>query len=384
MFDAPNGDLVVGYTRNDWIDFVRLGPNGVIQGDTTVTFPNDDFEDNFHPSFFINDDGDPEAVWLTSRYSASSEISNSVSVSTPIGKPVSAFVSYDDTGLLSGPLTLSLPGLHSVGGVSINQNGTPNNPTDDVLVYKPISGFQGVEEVVYHLTDSRGHSTCGVLRVHVGEPVPASEVSANQRLFSVTDIYSTKEDVILKVTLANGVLKNDTKINSDKLIATLVTAPQHGTLTFNPNGAFNYSPAPNFSGADSFTYRVSSGTIFSPPATVTLNITSVADKPKLIVPKSITGAPNSDLNLPITGTLADTDGSEILMFKLSGVPAFATLNHGEKQVDGTWKLTTTDLVGLTVRAPRVTSFTLKVTCLASESVGTSEASVVANIAVKIA
>ncbi|HWI58113.1 MAG TPA: cadherin-like domain-containing protein, partial [Bacillota bacterium] len=43
-----------------------------------------------------------------------------------------------------------------------------------------------------------------------------------------------------------------------------------GALTLNGNGAFSYTPAANFVGTDSFTYRVSNGQTNSAPATVVL------------------------------------------------------------------------------------------------------------------
>ena len=65
---------------------------------------------------------------------------------------------------------------------------------------------------------------------------------------------------------APGVLANDTDPDGDPLTAVLVTGPSHGTLTLNANGSFTYTPAANFTGTDSFTYRASDGTLNSSPA----------------------------------------------------------------------------------------------------------------------
>ena len=54
---------------------------------------------------------------------------------------------------------------------------------------------------------------------------------------------------------------------------------QHGTLTLNANGSFTYTPAANYNGTDTFTYRASDGTATSNLATVTLTITAVNDAP---------------------------------------------------------------------------------------------------------
>ena len=70
--------------------------------------------------------------------------------------------------------------------------------------------------------------------------------------------YSVTENTALTVP-APGVLGNDTDADGDTLTAALVGAPQHGTLTLNPNGSFTYTPASNFTGTDTFTYRASDG-----------------------------------------------------------------------------------------------------------------------------
>ena len=56
-------------------------------------------------------------------------------------------------------------------------------------------------------------------------------------------------------------------------------ARANGTLTLNPDGAFAYTPAANFNGPDSFTYRASDGSAQSSPATVTITVSPVSDAP---------------------------------------------------------------------------------------------------------
>jgi hypothetical protein len=51
----------------------------------------------------------------------------------------------------------------------------------------------------------------------------------------------------------------------------IVTTPQHGTLT--GSGANRtYTPANNFHGADSFTFKANDGTLDSTVATVSINV----------------------------------------------------------------------------------------------------------------
>lgn len=83
------------------------------------------------------------------------------------------------------------------------------------------------------------------------------------------DNYTTTANTPLTVT-APGVLANDT--GSSPLTAVKVTNPAHGTLTFNANGSFTYTPAANYAGSDSFTYKATDGTADSNVATVTIAV----------------------------------------------------------------------------------------------------------------
>jgi uncharacterized delta-60 repeat protein len=95
---------------------------------------------------------------------------------------------------------------------------------------------------------------------------------------TVGDQYATDEDVPLHVA-APGVLANDTVISSS-FHAQLVQGPAHApAFTFNPDGSFDYMPAANYNGTDSFTYRLVGGTVSSPTATVNLTIHPVNDPP---------------------------------------------------------------------------------------------------------
>ena len=104
----------------------------------------------------------------------------------------------------------------------------------------------------------------------------------------------------------------------------------------------------------------------------------------MTLPKTVSGTVGCEIALSITASLVDTDGSETLTLKLSGLPATATLNHGLKLANGTWRLTPTDLLGLKLQASTRGTVTLKVDCLSTESLGGIAASVSANMRVQIA
>jgi VCBS repeat-containing protein len=77
---------------------------------------------------------------------------------------------------------------------------------------------------------------------------------------------------VLVVGNEAGVLANDTDANAERLTAALVAGPAHGTLEFNSNGSFTYSPAPGFTGIDRFSYRANDGVATSNEASVTIAV----------------------------------------------------------------------------------------------------------------
>ncbi|HND54583.1 MAG TPA: Ig-like domain-containing protein, partial [Pirellulaceae bacterium] len=93
------------------------------------------------------------------------------------------------------------------------------------------------------------------------------------------DAYSVAEDNTLTVAAASGLLANDADPYNEPITTTNVTNPSHGTVSVAANGAFTYTPVANYFGPDSFTYRVSDGTLLSGVATVSLTVTPVNDPP---------------------------------------------------------------------------------------------------------
>ncbi|MEI6501576.1 MAG: Ig-like domain-containing protein, partial [Armatimonadota bacterium] len=91
---------------------------------------------------------------------------------------------------------------------------------------------------------------------------------------AVNDAYSVAQGALLSIS-APGVLANDWDPDGDSLQAAVVSQPSHGALTVNANGSFTYTPAANYYGSDSFTYKANDGTADSESATVSITVTAV-------------------------------------------------------------------------------------------------------------
>jgi VCBS repeat-containing protein len=109
-----------------------------------------------------------------------------------------------------------------------------------------------------------------------------STPSLNAEPQAQDDSYTIAEDTPLVVAVANGVLSNDTDPDNNVLTAILVAGPTHGLLQLNTDGSFHYTPAPNFFGTDTFTYKASDGELESSIVTATITVASVDDAPTAV------------------------------------------------------------------------------------------------------
>ncbi|MDO0972856.1 beta strand repeat-containing protein, partial [Mycolicibacterium frederiksbergense] len=201
-------------------------------------------------------------------------------------------------------------------------NGTLEFNADGTFTYTPTANFNGVDWFSYTVSDGVLSSAPALVVVLV-DPVNDVPVAGN-------DSYTVNEDS----TLAGNVLSNDSDAESLSLTATLVSGPTHGTLTLYPNGSFTYTPAPNYKGADSFTYTASDGTAISSVAVVSI---SVAPDNKVPVANadSYTGDEDSALAGNVLSNDTDADGNTLTATLVNG-PANGTLTLNG---DGTFTYT---------------------------------------------
>ncbi len=95
-------------------------------------------------------------------------------------------------------------------------------------------------------------------------------ITHNARPLAIAQARTLNEDDVTAVTLTGS------DADAEPLTYSVVTAPLHGTLS--GSGAnIIYTPAANYFGPDSFTFKVNDGKRDSLPATVSLTITSVDD-----------------------------------------------------------------------------------------------------------
>ncbi len=161
---------------------------------------------------------------------------------------VLAVNSYDDSTIANGSLTAN-------GGGS--------------FTYVPAAHFAGTDSFSYTASDGNGGTSTATVTITV-TAVPDPPATAD-------DAYVTPQDVAL-VQAAPGVLANDSDAGGGALVVdtTPVAGPASGALSLAADGSFTYTPAPGFTGSDSFTYRVTSagsGLTATAIATITVSAT---------------------------------------------------------------------------------------------------------------
>ncbi|MCP4191097.1 MAG: tandem-95 repeat protein [Planctomycetaceae bacterium] len=99
----------------------------------------------------------------------------------------------------------------------------------------------------------------------------------NESPLAFADSYDANPDQLLAIELGEGILANDLDVDTDTLTASLNSDVSNGVLTLQEDGAFFYTPNPNFLGSDSFSYFANDGELNSNEATVTINVNALGE-----------------------------------------------------------------------------------------------------------
>ncbi|UZW65162.1 Ig-like domain-containing protein [Priestia flexa] len=128
-----------------------------------------------------------------------------------------------------------------------SQGSTPTNGTvvvnlDGTFTYTPNLQFFGTDSFTVFVQNDRGNSSSGVVRVVVEEL--QSEITVEPLTVSGQQNQPVSGQVVATDALGRP------------LTYAVGIGPANGTLLFNPDGTFTYTPNPDFAGIDSFTVIV--------------------------------------------------------------------------------------------------------------------------------
>ena len=214
-------------------------------------------------------------------------VADSQSLTTPEDTPLAITL----TGSDPDPLTFSVAGGPSSGTLT----GTPPN-----LTYTPNANFNGADSFTFTVSDgslTSAPATVSITVTAVNDPPTAYDESV-----------TTAEDTSVSIALSA------TDPDSGALTLSIVSGPSHGTLSY--SGGLTYTPAPNYNGPDSFTFKANDGLADSNVATASITVTPVNDHPVATgdAARTVEGIP---VTIDVLANDTDVDGDALTVVSVT-------------------------------------------------------------------
>lgn len=204
------------------------------------------------------------------------------------------------------------------GTATVDDMGTPNDPTDDVIVYTPPADQQGQDTLIYQISDLNGSRDTALVIITYD--------FLNDNPVANDDLATTDEDT----PFMGNVLTNDVDPDGPDTLITLVDDVMSGTLTLNEDGTFTYEPDADFAGMDTFSYSYCDGGMpaLCDTAMVTITVDAVND-----VPEAINDTVSVVEDMVLTGDVlvndTDVDGPDTLITLVDDVSNGSLVLNGD-------------------------------------------------------
>ncbi len=180
----------------------------------------------------------------------------------------------------SPTLTYALVGAPLHGTVTLSATGA--------YQYTPNANYNGPDSFTFKANDGQVDSNTATVSLTV--------TAVNDAPTATAGSASGGQGTVISGQLAAS------DIDSPTLTYSLVTGPQHGTVSVNAAGAFQYTPSANYTGPDSFTFKANDGQLDSNIATESLTVSAGNH-----APVAAAGSASGNEDAVISGQLAATD-----------------------------------------------------------------------------
>lgn len=222
-------------------------------------------------TFSVNDgkvDSVPVGVFIIITPVNNPPTANADSVTTQEGTPVSiTLVGCDVDGDLLSYQVIKGPSHGELSGTGPNLSYTPNEY------------FKGSDSFTFKVNDGTVDSIAAAVSINIlpinNPPVASysSKVVKQSPPVAEDDKVVMDEDESVSIILAGRDANEE-----DEMTFIILTNPSHGKLSGTvPN--VSYTPNPDFSGSDSFTFKVNDKTADSGAATISITVMAANDKP---------------------------------------------------------------------------------------------------------
>ncbi len=228
LTDPAHGSVTIN--ENGSISYI---PEANWNGTDTFTYKANDWTSDSNVatvSITVKPVNDPP-VTVNDAYSTDEDTTFSIAAPGVMG---------NDIDIEGSPLTATKLSNTLHGTVAFNANGS--------FTYRPFANWSGTDRFTYKVSDGSAQSGAAAVTITVN--------AVNDAPVAVNNSYATNEDTTLNIS-APGLLGNDTDVEHNRLVVISATDPAHGTLIYNDNGSFSYTPDANYNGLDRFTYKAS-------------------------------------------------------------------------------------------------------------------------------
>ena len=142
-------------------------------------------------------------------------------------------------------------------------NGTLTGTAPD-LTYTPNANFNGTDSLTFKVSDTQADSEVATVSIIVN--------AVNDAPVADGQSAATDEDTVKAITLAAS------DLDGDPLTYSIVAGPANGSVSV-AGSVVTYTPAANYNGPDSFTFKANDGGADSNVATVSIAVKAVNDAP---------------------------------------------------------------------------------------------------------
>jgi gliding motility-associated-like protein len=208
------------------------------------------------------------------------------------------------TNILSNDIAGNAGGVINASSVSIITqplHGTVVVNNDGTITYTPDNGFTGTDKLTYQVCDNANPANCSTAEVFY------TVVDANASTSTVAndDIAKVVASLDGSTTVSGNVLNNDNSTTGKTLTASIpsgnLPASDKGTIQFNADGTYTFTPAAGYTGPVDIIYQVCDNSNPSVCSKATLHI--------IVEPSSVL---NPDvnatiINVPVNGSLSTND-----------------------------------------------------------------------------
>ena len=241
-------------------------------------------------TYKVNDNNADSNTATVSIVVNSPPIANSINITTD--KNTQKTITLSGSDLENNSLTYIIVSQPDHGSLSGNGNN---------ITYTPINNYTGSDSFTYKVNDGNADSNIAIVSIIINS-------NNSIPVYSLNNILNTNKNTSLNINL-------DTYYSKENLTYIIVSQPNNGSLSGNGNN-ITYTPINNYTGLDSFTYKVNDGNVDSNIATISLLIGGLDSGGLKIIIAGFDYNPITELLTIKLKNNGDTEISNITEYKL--------------------------------------------------------------------